>query len=160
VDIYGIVGSALTAQRLRLDTISSNLANVQTTRAPDGSLQPYKRKQVVFTPYGDEQSASEFSPPTLSRSPNGQIALSGGISNERQQLLGVKVVSIADDNDTPMQRVFDPSHPDADKQGYVTMPNINVVTEMVDMIAASRAYEAGVTALSSAKAMEEAALQI
>jgi flagellar basal-body rod protein FlgC len=164
VDIYGIVGSALTAQRLRLDTISSNLANVQTTRGPDGSLQPYKRKQVVFTPYGDEQSVgqftSEFNPPTLSRSSNGQISLSGGISNERQQLLGVKVVSISEDNDTPMQRVFDPSHPDADKQGYVTMPNINVVTEMVDMISASRAYEAGVTALSSAKAMEEAALQI
>jgi flagellar basal-body rod protein FlgC len=159
MDIYNIVGSALTAQRLRLDTVSSNLANIQTTRAPDGSLQPYKRKQVVFAPYLDD-AATSMQPPSLQRQGDGSLLLKGGVQNDRYLIQGVQVAEIAEDTQTPMQRVYDPAHPDADKDGYVTMPNINVVTEMVDMVAASRAYEAGVTALNSAKAMEESAMQI
>ena len=160
MDIYGVLGSALTAQRLRLDTVSSNLANIQTTRAADGSLQPYKRKQVVFAPLMDDSSQSTTMAPSLQRQADGKMVLKGGVQNDRYLVQGVQVLEIAEDTQTPMQRVYDPAHPDADKQGYVTMPNINVVTEMVDMVAASRAYEASVTALNSAKAMEESALQI
>lgn len=160
MDIYNILGSALTAQRLRLDTVSSNLANIQTTRAPDGSLQPYKRKQVVFAPFLDEAQQMGNMAPSLQRQADGSMLLKGGIQSDRNLIQGVQVLEIAEDNQTPMQKVYDPAHPDADKQGYVTMPNINVVTEMVDMVAASRAYEAGVTALNSAKAMDEGALQI
>jgi flagellar basal-body rod protein FlgC len=160
MDIYGVLGSALTAQRLRLDTVSSNLANIQTTRAPDGSLQPYKRKQVVFAPLMDDNNQTTAMAPSLQRQADGRMMLKGGVQNDRYLVQGVQVVEISEDSQTPMQRVYDPAHPDADKQGYVTMPNINVVTEMVDMVAASRAYEASVTALNSAKAMEESALQI
>jgi len=107
-----------------MDTISNNLANVNTTRTPDGG--PYKRQDVVL-------AAEESS--------------------------GVKVVGISQDSSTP-RLVYDPQHPDADDSGYVAMPNINVITEMVNMIAATRAYEANVTALGAAKSMALKALEI
>jgi len=116
--------SGLTACRLWMDTISNNLANVNTTRTPDGG--PYKRQDVVL-------AAEESS--------------------------GVKVVGISQDSSTP-RLVYDPQHPDADDSGYVAMPNINVITEMVNMIAATRAYEANVTALGAAKSMALKALEI
>ncbi len=116
--------SGLTACRLWMDTISNNLANVNTTRTPDGG--PYKRQDVVLA--ADESS-------------------------------GVKVVGVSQDSSTP-RLVYDPQHPDADDSGYVSMPNINVITEMVNMIAATRAYEANVTALGAAKSMALKALEI
>jgi flagellar basal-body rod protein FlgC len=159
MDIYNIAGSALTAQRLRLDTVASNLANIQTTRNAQGQLEPYRRKQVVFAPYLD--AAQQDGPPTgIQRQADGKLVLQGHVQTGQPLLHGVQVAEIKEDTSTPLQRVYDPAHPDADKQGYVNLPNINVVTEMVDMVAASRAYEANVTALSSAKAMEDSALQI
>lgn len=129
---FDISASGLSAQRLRMDTIANNLANVQTTRTPHGG--PYRRQMPVF-------SAREAFGPHGNR---------GG---------GVRVLGIVEDDDPP-RLVYDPGHPDADDEGYVHMPNVNVVTEMVDMISASRAYEANIAALNAAKGMAMKALEI
>lgn len=133
--------SGLTAERLRMDVISNNLANVNTTRTPEGGA--YKRKMVVFEPRAQEG-----------------MAFAKALSNEIEQAGdGVRVVEITADN-TPGSMVYDPNHPDANQEGYVEMPNVNVVNEMVDMITASRAYEANVTAVNTAKSMAMKALDI
>lgn len=132
-----ISGSGLTAERLRMDLISENLANINTTRTDEGG--PYKRKVAVF---GEK--------------------LQEALNNNGQKVAqpaGVEVMQIANDP-APSKKVYDPSHPDADAQGYVSYPNVNVVKEMVDMITASRAYEANVTALNAAKSMALKALEI
>jgi flagellar basal-body rod protein FlgC len=124
-----ISGSALTAERVRLDTISQNIANAQTTRTPSGG--PYRRQEVVF-----EAVASRY-----------------------QANAGVRVAQVGDATD-PMSRVFNPGHPDADPSGYVTMPNVNVVEEMVDLLAATRAYEANVAAANATKTLVARALDL
>ena len=125
-----ISGSGMTAERLRLDVIASNLANADTTRGPDG--QPYRRKEVVL-----EAQRPSFA----------------------DVLGGVRVAGVVDDP-SPPRRVYDPGHPDADAQGYVNLPNVSPVTEMVDMITASRGYEANVQALNQAKQMFTRTLDI
>ncbi|MBY0449353.1 MAG: flagellar basal body rod protein FlgC [Cyanobacteria bacterium] len=175
MDIYDITASAMTAQRLRLDVISSNLANANTTRKADGTIGAYHRKNVVFAPiYGAAQGGGNFGEThgsgkelelkegdaNLSMGTDGKRLLKGRISQAAFNGAGVEVQQIADDDKTPTRLVYDPSHPDANEKGYVEMPNVNVVTEMVDMISASRAYEANVTALQSGKAMAQAALEI
>ncbi len=137
-----IGASALTAERLRMDTISQNIANANTTRTEDGT--PYRRRIVVF----QEQS-------------NG-IPFSQYLSDSsKKQYLGkgVKVSQIAEDP-SPFKKVYDPGHPDADADGYVETPNIDVVTEMVNMISATRAYEANVTSINTTKSMAMKALEI
>ncbi len=135
-----ISSSALAAQRTRMNVLSANLANVNTTRTPEGG--PYKRQDVVFsaTPTGNQ--FEEFLD-----------------EDYGTQLRKVKVVDIHQDQSAP-RRVHDPSHPDADKDGYVEMPNIQVMTEMVNMITATRAFEANTTALNTAKQMAVNALEI
>lgn len=176
MDSFDITASALTAQRLRMDAISSNLANVNTTRRPDGSVGGYRRKNVVFAPIL-EQAGNQFGLPVgrdsggdgmvmrpakngLSIGPTGRPLITASISHSDFAGAGVQVTQITDDEKTPMRMVYDPQHPDANKDGYVEMPNVNVVTEMVDMISASRAYEANVTALQSVKGMNQAAMEI
>ena len=124
-----ISASALSAERLRMDTITSNVANAQTTRGADGK--PYVRKIAVF-----------------------QEAL-----DEKMQFNGVKAVGIKED-DSPLREVYDPSHPDANDEGYVTMPNVNILNEMADMITATRAYEANIDTLNANKSMFQKALEI
>lgn len=155
-----INSSALTAQRLRMDTISGNLANVQTTRQADGSIGAYKRKQVVFAPllHQSMQSASgsngfSFNPTT------GNLTAGQASDSKHIQMQGVQVVGINEDS-SPTRRIYEPGHPDADADGYVEMPNINVVKEMVDMISATRAYEANLTVVSNFKAMFGATIKI
>lgn len=180
MDSFDITASALTAQRLRMDAISSNLANVNTTRKADGSVGAYKRKNVVFAPIMDQANHRAGLPinlPFASRNhgesigmnpaknglsigPNGKTLLTGSVSHVEFGGAGVQVAQITEDSQTPMRMVYDPQHPDANETGYVEMPNVNVVTEMVDMISASRAYEANVTALQSVKGMNQAALEI
>ncbi|MGI6252455.1 MAG: flagellar basal body rod protein FlgC [Aminivibrio sp.] len=126
-------GSALTAHRLWLDTISANLANVNTTRTAEGG--PYRRKVPVFAKMLDK---------TI-----------GGYEDTG----GVRVVEIAED-DTPPRLAYQPEHPDADEEGYVAFPNVNVVREMTDMLAASRAYEANLAVADTARNMWGAALEI
>ncbi len=119
-----ISGSGMTAERLRMDVIAENLANAESTRGADG--QPYRRKEVV-------------------------LAAAGGQSFQ-DVLDGVRVKAVVEDS-SPGKKVYDPGHPDADKQGFVTMPNVSTVTEMVDLITASRGYEANVQAMNAAKQM-------
>jgi flagellar basal-body rod protein FlgC len=135
--------SGLTAERLRMDVISNNIANVNTTRTAEGGA--YKRQVVVFEPRENKTSFAQV--------------LSGQMETGTGTGTGVKVVGIKKD-DSPTHKVYDPSHPDANKDGYVEMPNVNIVTEMVDMITATRAYEANVTAMNSSKSMALKALDI
>lgn len=136
-----ISATGLTAQRLRLDTISNNIANANTTRTLEGG--PYRRQRVVFS---ERSSAPTF----------GSL-LNNAINRDVSQ--GVRVVSIEKDP-SPLSFVYDPSHPDADNEGYVAMPNVNIITEMVDMISATRSYEANITAIDAAKSMISKALEI
>ena len=140
---FEISGSGLSAQRLRMDTIANNIANVNTTHTAEGG--PYKRLRVVFTPRAAE-------PVFLLPSDPASRATT-------QMGEGVKVSGIVADPTAP-KMVFDPGHPDADAKGYVAMPNVSIVNEMVDLISASRAYEANVTAINSAKSMAAKALEI
>jgi flagellar basal-body rod protein FlgC len=128
-----IAGSALTAHRLWMDSISSNLANINTTRTLDGG--PYKRKVPVFAEMLDK---------TI-----------GGY----EDIGGVRVVEIAEDP-TLSRLAYQPEHPDADENGYVSFPNVNLVREMTDMLVASRAYEANLAVADSAKSMWNGALEI
>lgn len=141
---FGISASALTAQRLRMDVISSNIANAETTRASvvDGKAVPYKRKLVVL---GTAQKDS------FSNILNSKMN-SGGSQ-------GVKVESIIEDS-SPLKPVYNPSHPDADADGYVYMPNVDITKEMVDMLSSSRSYDANVTMLNASKGMVTKALEI
>jgi flagellar basal-body rod protein FlgC len=135
-----VSASGLNAERERLNVSSSNLANVQTTRTAAGG--PYKRRDVVL------QSEPAYE------------AISGGMAGGTSRAVeGVKVASIVQDQTAPRLE-YDPGHPDANIDGYVAYPNVNVVEEMVDMITASRAYEAGVTALTTAVGMAERAMSI
>lgn len=137
---FDIAGSGMSAERLRLDVIANNLANARTTRTADGG--PYRRQRVVFAPREEPVPRRPFS--HWLRGARGA---------------GVRVVGIVPDPEPP-RRVWDPYHPDADEEGYVLLPNVDVVTEMVDMISATRAYEANVSVMQAAKTMAQAALEI
>jgi flagellar basal-body rod protein FlgC len=142
-DSIDVAGSGLSAERLRMDVTSENLANAQTTKGADG--QPYRRKVVVLSEAGAQGSFGN--------------ALNAAMTNAPSAARGVQVTGIVADG-SPLKRVYDPGHPDADKNGYVTMPNVNTVTEMTDLISASRAYEADVTAMQTAKQMFSKTLDI
>lgn len=139
--------SALTAQRLRMDVISSNMANADTTRAKlvDGKWEPYRRKTVVLQP--KEGGFSSY----LQSAINGSSASTGG---------GVKVSKIEEDQTTPFKMVYDPENPDANAEGYVQLPNVDPLREMTDLISATRSYEANVTVLNASKGMLMKALEI
>lgn len=135
-----ISASGMTAQRTRLDIISQNIANVNSTRDAAGNV--YRRKSVIF----EEKNYVSFSD-TL-------INATGNMGK------GVKISRIIEDTEEPVKLVYEPSNPDANEDGYVSYPNVNTVTEMTDMIDASRSYEANVTAFNAAKNMELKALDI
>lgn len=141
-DSMHVSASGLAAERLRMDVIAQNLANANSTRGPDGL--PYRRHEVVF------RSAEV-----------GNTAGPGGTSEAATDgpLSGVEPVAIVEDP-SALRTVYDPEHPDADDNGYVSYPNVNPVTEMVDMMTATRAYEANVTAMNAAKNMALKALDI
>jgi flagellar basal-body rod protein FlgC len=132
MDIFKVSASALEAQRVRMNTIASNMANAQTTKTEAGG--PYVRKDVVF-------SATPVN------------------SKPNEKLEGVRVREIVEDHKPPVT-VYDPGHPDADEKGYVSMPNINVIEEMVNMMMALRAYEANVRAFNMSKGMFQKALEL
>lgn len=135
-----ISASALTAQRLRMDTISSNIANVDTTRAENGEA--YRRKITVFQEKLDNQLGS------LNR------------GSQRGESGSGVVVKAVEEDQSPFRREYRPEHPDADEDGYVEFPNISVMNEMVNMIDASRAYEASIQSISNYKSMANSALNI
>ncbi len=140
IDALQVSSSGLTSQRLRMNVVSSNLANSHTTRTQEGG--PYKRKEVVFESKPLRNDFQEMV--------NSQI---------KGKLSGVKVTGIIEDPSPPIVK-YDPQHPDADNKGYVAMPNINVIKEMVNMRSASRSYEASVTAVKVTKKMAMKALEI
>lgn len=135
-----ISASGLTAQRLRMDVIAQNIANVSTTRTAEGG--PYRRRYTVFQQAGGDDFAAAYND-----------ALRGTAGS------GVRVDAILED-DSDFKLVYDPTNADADENGYVSMPNVDVADEMVDMISASRAFEANVTALNAIKSMAVKALEI
>jgi flagellar basal-body rod protein FlgC len=150
MDSLNLSASGMTAERLRMDVISNNLANVNTTETPEGG--PFRRQEVELA------TGSQSFSKTLNelQMDDGFAAVAESMS---PTLDGVRVAGIVPDN-SPFLEEYEPGSPDADKRGYVKKPNINVVTEMVDMMSASRAYEADVTAVDAAKGMAEKALDI
>lgn len=136
-----ISASGMTVQRLRMDVIAQNVANMNTTRTADGG--PYRRRLVAVQENIESIPFSQH----LARS---RDAFRGK---------GVKATAIVEDP-TPFKRVYDPGHPDADEEGYVLMPNVDTLKEMVDMISATRSYEANVTAFNAAKSMAVKGLEI
>ncbi|KAB3531389.1 flagellar basal body rod protein FlgC [Alkaliphilus serpentinus] len=137
-----ISATGLTAERLRMDTISKNIANANTTRAANGS--PFRRQIVVF------------------KTKDHGVPFTQYLNNESKRqagLKGVEVVGIKEDQ-SPFKKLYDPGHPDADAEGYVSMPNVDIVTEMANMISATRGYEANVTAMNATKSMAMKALEI
>lgn len=141
---FDISSSALTAQRLRMDVISTNIANADSSRdrMVNGKWVPYQRKLVTFEPKAQPTFAQTL-----------KSAMADGTGE------GVKVTRIAQDN-APLKQVYNPTHPDADENGFVMMPNVDVLKEMVDMISATRSYEANITALNASKAMITKAMEI
>ncbi|MEE4314750.1 MAG: flagellar basal body rod protein FlgC [Desulfofustis sp.] len=135
---FAISSSALKAQKIRLDTVSSNLANAETTSTPEGG--PYKKKSVYF----------QSTPTSFDKHLDSAL---------RGSAQGVAVTKIIEDPDPP-RKVYNPSHPDAAEDGYVDMPNVDVLKEMVDMMSATRSYQANVTTIQSAKRMAQKALEI
>ena len=136
-----ISASALSAPRVRMDVIAENLANITTTRTANG--QPYRRRYVVFQQREDEVSFSSLLDRAQARS-NGS---------------GVRVSEIRED-ESPFKLDYNPEHPDANAEGYVQMPNVDLAVEMIDMMAATRSYEANVTAMNAIKSMATKALEI
>lgn len=165
-NVFDIAGSGMTAQRVKMDTIASNIANIHTTRKPDGSKGVYVKKDVSFrTIYEDNvnrgfsnfssnEPDAQFDPRTGNMLINASVALNNGLVTG-----GVQVEQIYEREDG-VKTVYDPSHPDADEEGYVDLPNVNIVEEMVDMIAASRAYEANATVAENVKTMMQSAMNI
>ena len=139
---FDINSSGLTAQRYRMDIISENVANANTTRTGDGT--PYVRKVVTFK---EKDKQTPFS-----------RVLNKSMDTYTGE--GVKIGGVYKDTQTEMNMVYDPSHPDADENGYVTYPNVNIITEMTNLIDASRAYEANATAFNASKSMAMKGLSI
>lgn len=144
MNAFDISSSALTAQRFRMDVISSNIANADTTRGQyvDGNWVPYQRKLVVMQPIA-EQSFKEI--------------LNTSMQKESEQ--GVKITDVIKDQ-SPFKKVYNPSHPDANDEGFVFLPNVDILKEMVDMMSATRSYEANVTAFNASKSMFMKAIEI
>lgn len=143
-----ISASGMTAQRTRMDIIAQNVANVNTTRDENGD--PYRRQTVVF----EERAINNHNFETY------LMAQRTGLSYNPQIGSGVKISAIAEDHVTAMKKVYEPGNPDADEDGYVTYPNVNTVTEMTNLIDASRSYEANVTAFNATKNMALKGLEL
>lgn len=162
-NIFDITASAMNAQRIQMDTISSNIANANSTRNAQGEHEVYRKKEVTFQAvYKNAMAAEQFPHAQISTSvgPLGAY-LRGGITMGDNSGIsqGVEVASIQESKDA-YKTIYDPTHPDADENGMVTLPNVNVVEEMVNMVNASKAYEASATVANTAKTMMQAALGI
>lgn len=151
MNLFGVLdvsGSALSAERIRAEVVASNMANANTTRTADGK--PYQRQHVVF-------EAAPAAQPTFA----GQLLQQAGVNqiSGANQIGGVEVAAVVSDTDAPLRR-YDPQHPDADKDGYVDYPNINPLTEMVDLMGATRAYGLNSSAVQATKGMITESLDI
>ncbi len=146
MNLFGVMdvsGSALEAERARAEVVAANMANAETTETPQGG--PYQRQHVVFTSAAIDQPGS-FSQAMLSQ--GGMLGDSSGSANNP----GVKIAAVVADTSAPLKR-YDPGHPDADKSGYVAYPNINPLSEMVDLMGAERSYGLNISATTASKSM-------
>lgn len=143
-----ISASGMSAQRTRMDIIAQNVANVNTTRDENGDV--YRRQTVVFAERSNTNKNFE----------SYLTAQKTGLSYKKQIGTGVKITAIAEDHVTAMKTVYDPSHPDADEDGYVTYPNVNTVTEMTNLIDSTRSFEANATAFDATKNMALRGLEV
>ena len=157
---FDITATGLTAERYRMDTIAENIANANTTRTADGT--PYRRKVVTFETQETQQDRRSFGHVLSEVVGTGRAQLNHDRNIVSDDLIGygVKIPKITEDEESPMNMVYDPSHPDADENGYVTYPNVNTVTEMTNLIDATRAYQSNVTVFNSLKAMTQNAISI
>jgi len=150
MNLFGVMevsASALAAERLRAEVVAANMANAETTRTADGSG-PYRRQNVVFTSAAPESFASQL------------VGQAGDLSDpDGAEIGGVQVSAVVEDSTPPLRR-YDPGHPDADKDGYVSYPDINPVTEMVDLMGATRAYDLNSSAIQAEKGMVSTSLDI
>lgn len=163
---FDIAGSGMSAQRVKMDTIASNIANVNTTRNPDGTKGVYLKKDVAFravladqlsrgpSNFSNNSTDGRFNPETGNFEINTGIAL-----NEGRKYNGVEVSEIYE-QENAIKTVYDPSHPDADENGYVDLPNVNIVEEMVGMVSASKAYQANAASAENVKTMIQSAMNI
>ena len=151
LNTINIIGSGLTAQQLRLDVVSENVTNSQTTRVENGEG-AYRRKMVVFEAVSGRNSFRA----AMARAAAGAVPTAGAAPNAG----GVRVTQIVEDEETPMKMVYDPTHPDADEQGYLELPNVDMVMEMADAMAASRAFASNVTAFNTLKSVISSGLEI
>jgi len=158
---FGVSASGLSAQRQRMNMIAKNIANIDTTRTQEGG--PYRREMLVLEEMNSRKGFGGLTNQRrlqLHRTQNGHMSIRRRLPSQRASAgNGVRAAGTFKDKTLP-KRIFDPTHPDANAEGYVKVPNISVVTEMIDMMSASRAYEANVTALNSAKNMIKKALEI
>ena len=138
---FRVASSGMTAQRMRMNTISSNIANINTTRTPEGG--PYRRKDVVFESMPEVKNFGEIL----------------GVNSPRADLQRVQVTDVVSDRKAPLLK-YEPDHPDANEDGYVAYPNINLMEEMTNMIQATRSYEANVSTMQAAKDMAMSSLEI
>ena len=151
LNTINIIGSGLTAQQLRLDVVSENVTNSQTTRVENGEG-AYRRKMVVFEAVSGRNSFRA----AMARAAAGAVPNAGAAPNAG----GVRVTQIVEDEETPMKMVYDPTHPDADEQGYLELPNVDMVMEMADAMTASRAFASNVTAFNTLKSVISSGLEI
>ncbi len=145
---FNVSASGMSAQRTRMDLIAQNIANVNTTRTEDGG--PYIRQTVVF----EERSNDNVNFHDYLTARKAEVGYKNNIGS------GVKISTIVEDHVNAMKKVYEPNHPDADEDGYVTYPNVDTVTEMTNLIDANRSYEANVTAFNATKNMMLKALEI
>jgi flagellar basal-body rod protein FlgC len=138
---FRISSSGMAAQRMRMNTISSNIANINTTRTPEGG--PYRRKDVVFESMPEAKNFGEIL----------------GVNSPREDMQRVQVTDVVSDTKAPLMK-YQPDHPDANEEGYVAYPNINLMEEMTNMIQATRSYEANVQSMQASKDMAMSALEI
>ena len=138
---FRVSSSGMTAQRMRMNTISSNIANINTTRTPEGG--PYRRKDVIFESMPEVKNFGEIL----------------GVNSPKQDIQRVQVTDVLSDMKAPLMK-YEPDHPDANADGYVAYPNINLMEEMTNMIQATRSYEANVSSMQAAKDMALSALEI
>ncbi len=162
-DIFDIAASGMHAQRVMMDTVSSNIANANTTRNAQGEIDVYAKKEVTFKAVYKDQLRPALPQggvePVMDSLNDGPYLRGGVFVSDNQLAQGVMVDEVKDSSE-PYKLVYDPSHPDADTKGYVKMPNVNVVEEMVNMVTASKAYEANASIAQTTKTMIQSALQI
>ena len=160
INALEISGQGLSAQRAKMDVIAQNMANAETVQTDEGG--PYRRKRVMISEDDSVQSFNQVlaqRQTALSRTNSGHMKGHAMSSGQKQELAGVDYDEVTDP-DSSFRLVYDPSHPLADSDGYVKMPDVDVINEMVDMMSASRAYEANTTVIASAKKMTKDALDI